>query len=246
MIPLVLLGAVLGLCMGSFVGTLVTREPDGWRGILLGRSRCSRCKARLTPVDLVPLWSWLARRARCRHCGAALPRFYPLVELAAAAVGALAFGLAAPAFALQAALLGWWLLALALIDLRSWRLPDALTLPLAALGMVAAWFGLLPGLTPTSALLGAGAGYLALAAVAWAYRRWRGRDGLGLGDAKLLAAAGAWLGPADLPHVVLLAALSGLLMALARRMPLRADSEVPFGPPLAAAFWVVFLWRALA
>lgn len=243
--PLALLGGLLGVCVGSFVGTLVCREPEGWRGILLGRSRCAHCGTALKAADLVPLGSWLASRGRCRHCGAQLSRFYPLVELAAAAIGVLAFSIAPP-FAPQAALLGWWLLALALIDLRTLRLPDALTLPLAGLGPVAAWFDLLPDLTLSSALLGAAAGYLTLATVAWAYRRWRGRDGLGLGDAKLLAAAGAWLGPAQLPHVVLLAALLGLLLALVRRTPLRGDSEVPFGPPLAAAFWVMFLWRVLA
>ena len=246
MLALAGVGAVLGLCVGSFVGTLVLREPEGWRGILLGRSHCPRCATPLGARDLIPLWSWLAARARCRHCGAPLPAFYPLVEIAAAAIGALAFGVATAPFAVPAAILGWWLLALALIDLRSWRLPDALTLPLIALGALAAWWGLTPELGPFASLLGAAVGYLALLAVAWAYRRLRAREGLGLGDAKLLAAAGAWLGAAPLPWVILLAAPMGLVLALARRAPLRGDSAVPFGPPLALACWLLFLWRASA
>ena len=187
MLALAGVGAVLGLCVGSFVGTLVLREPEGWRGILLGRSHCPRCATPLGARDLIPLWSWLEARARCRHCGAPLPAFYPLVEIAAAAIGALAFGVATAPFAVPAAILGWWLLALALIDLRSWRLPDALTLPLIALGALAAWWGLTPELGPFASLLGAAVGYLALLAVAWAYRRLRAREGLGLGDAKLLS-----------------------------------------------------------
>ncbi|MGD9510206.1 MAG: A24 family peptidase [Geminicoccaceae bacterium] len=244
MLALVALGTVLGLCVGSFVGTLVLREPEGWRGVLLGRSRCPRCHTPLGAADLIPLWSWLAARARCRHCGAALSPFYPLVEIAAAAIGAVAFFLISAPFNVPAAILGWWLLGLALIDLRSWRLPDVLTLPLVAFGIVAAWLGLLPEIGLLEALLGAACGYLALAAVSWLYRRLRKRDGLGLGDAKLLAAAGAWLGPAALPWVILLAAPLGLLLALARHTPLRGDSAVPFGPPLALAFWLLFLWRA--
>ena len=111
---------------------------------------------------------------------------------------------------------------------------------------LAAWTGLTPELGLLASLLGAAVGYLALLAVAWAYRRLRSRDGLGLGDAKLLAAAGAWLGPAPLPWVILLAAPMGLVLALARRAPLRGDSAVPFGPPLALACWLLFLWRASA
>ena len=122
-----------------------------------------------------------------------------------------------PPSAWLAALLGWWLLALALIDLRAWRLPDVLTLPLIAAGLAAAALGLLPAVDLLHALAGAAVGYLALAGIGWAYRRLRGRDGLGLGDAKLLAAAGAWLGVESLPWLVLIAALLGLALALAAR-----------------------------
>ena len=191
---LAILGGLLGLVVGSFVGTLVLREPDGWRGVLLGRSSCAACGAVLSTRDLVPLWSWLVTRGHCRHCGAALPVFYPVVEILAAVIGALAFGVPVPPFGPATALLGWWLLALALIDLRSWRLPDVLTLPLVVAGLVAAWLDFLPGTGLARAIAGAVLGYVALAGIAWVYRRLRHREGLGLGDAKLLAAAGAWLG----------------------------------------------------
>jgi leader peptidase (prepilin peptidase) / N-methyltransferase len=248
-----LAGALVGLCAGSFVGTLALRAPAGWRGMWWGRSRCPACGTTLAARDLVPLGSWLLAGGRCRHCGALLGAWYPLVELGAAAVGALSLGLLPAPEAWLAALLGWWLLALALIDLRSWFLPDALTLPLLAAGLLlAAWgeFGglrrLPTGVTPAGSLAGAAAGYLALAGIGYAYRRWRGREGLGLGDAKLLAAAGAWLGAASLPWVVLLAAVAGLALAAARGGDLRAETPVPFGPSLALAFWCCFLalaWR---
>ena len=220
------------------------REPSGWRGLLLGRSSCPACGTRLTARDLVPLWSWLAARGRCRHCGRGLAVFYPLVELAAAAVGTLALALVEPPSSLIAALLGWWLLALALIDLLSWRLPDALTLPLIVAGIAAAALGMLPTVDLFQALAGAAIGYLALAGIGWAYRRLRGRDGLGLGDAKLLAAAGAWLGVESLPWLVLISAVLGLALALARTQPVRAETAVQFGPPLALAFWGLFLAQA--
>ena len=240
----VLTGALLGLCVGSFVGTVVLREASGWRGLLLGRSACPACGTRLTARDLVPLWSWLAARGRCRHCGAAAPAFYPLVELAAAVIGALALTTIEAPVSLITAVLGWWLLALALIDLRTWRLPDALTLPLIAAGLGAAALDLLPAVRLLHSLVGAAVGYLALAGVGWAYRRLRGRDGLGLGDAKLLAAAGAWLGAEALPWLVLTAAILGLALALTRARPVRAETAVPFGPPLALAFWSLFVAQA--
>ncbi len=239
-----LAGALLGLCVGSFVGTVVLREPNGWSGVLLGRSACRSCGTQLGVTDLLPLWSWLASRGRCRHCGAALSAFYPSVELAAALIGTIAFSLIGGRLCLAAATLGWWLLALSLIDLRSWRLPDALTLPLVVAGIAGAALQLLPGVDLTGSLAGAAAGYLTLAAIAWGYRRLRGREGLGLGDAKLLAAAGAWLGIEQLPWLVLVAALLGLALALVRTAPLRAETAVPFGPPLALAFWGLFLLQA--
>jgi leader peptidase (prepilin peptidase)/N-methyltransferase len=218
-----------------------------------GRSRCPACGATLEARDLVPLGSWLLAGGRCRHCGGRLGAWYPLVELGAAAVGGLSLGLLPAPEAWLAALLGWWLLALALIDIRSWLLPDALTLPLLAAGLLLAAWGEFGGPRPSptgvtlaGSLVGAAAGFSALAGIGYAYLRWRGREGLGLGDAKLLAAAGAWLGAATLPWVVLLAATAGLALAVARGGNLRAETPVPFGPSLALAFWSCFLalaWR---
>jgi leader peptidase (prepilin peptidase)/N-methyltransferase len=213
-----------------------------------GRSRCPACRTPLRAADLVPLLSWLRLRGRCRYCGAALGAWYPLVELAAAAIGALSLALLPAPTAWLAALLGWWLLALATIDLVAWVLPDILTLPLIVAGLLlAAWGGPLSGLaSPGSSALGATFGYLALAGIGLAYRRLRGREGLGLGDAKLLAAAGAWLGIERLPVVLLAAALLGLALALLQHRELKAETALPFGPALALAFWGTFVLAARA
>ncbi len=238
------LAGLLGLCLGSFVCTLALRASDDWRGIWWGRSQCPACRATLGPRDLIPVISWIWSRGRCRHCGAAISPYYPLVEISAAAIGAVALAWLSGPEAWLAALLGWWLLALALIDLETWLLPDPLTLPLIAAGLVASATGTAPGGSLSNAAAGAAAGYLSLAGIGYLYQRLRGRDGLGLGDAKLLAAAGAWLGLASLPWLVLTAALLGLVLALIRAGPLRAETAVPFGPPLALAFWAMFLLRA--
>lgn len=140
-------------------------------------------------------------------------------------------------------ILGWTLLALAWIDWNTLRLPDALTLPLMACGLAAAWMDSPDALY--SSVVGALAGYGALFAVGALYRMLRGRDGLGRGDAKLLAAGGAWLGWTALPWVVLLAALLGLALALAHRargMSLTRETALPFGPPLACAIWIIWLY----
>ena len=221
--------SVLGACVGSFVGTLGRRVPEDWRGALAGRSACPACGATLGVRDLVPLLSWLALRGRCRHCARPIPPYYPLVELAALAIG-LVSGLAG---SVTAAPLGWTLLALALIDLRSGLLPDALTLPLAALGLT---------LHPTpDALIGAALGFLAFWAIAALYHRLRGAEGLGLGDAKLMAAAGAWLGWQGLPWVLLLGSLGTLIAARLAHRDLAATTAVALGPGLAAATWCVYL-----
>ena len=139
-------------------------------------------------------------------------------------------------------ILGWWLLTLAWIDADSFRLPDALTLPLILAGLGEALWRDPDQLTARAA--GAAIAYTALWALAAFYRRLRGREGLGMGDAKLLAAGGAWLGVVPLPDVLLLAACSALAYALLRGAEIRATLKVPFGPFLAGAIWLAWLWGA--
>ncbi len=229
--------------VGSFLGTLAQRLPAG-DPVVLARSRCGHCGHRLAALDLVPLASWLAAGRRCRYCGRPISVFYPAVELAACGVALWAsIALSGDRLWLGCAL-GWALLALALIDFRDYLLPDALTLPLVALGLVAA------ALDEPAALaahaLAAVAGFALFRLIAVAYRRLRGRDGLGEGDAKLLAAAGAWVSWQGLPDVVLIGAASSLALALvlgaSRVGGLRAEDRLPFGPGLCLGLWLVWLY----
>jgi leader peptidase (prepilin peptidase)/N-methyltransferase len=236
--PLLLLAAFVG----SFLGVVIRRLPEG-RPIVRGRSLCEQCGARLTPRDLVPLLSWLITRGGCRHCGHRLGWFYPAVELAAFAIAAIALAFDGVEQAWLDCLLGWWLLALGWIDARHWLLPDVLTLPLLVLGLALAAAFAPEDLADHAAA--AMLGYLALRAVAWIYQRLRHREGLGQGDAKLLAAAGAWLGIAALPQVILLAALAALVTAAGLALAgtrIRAHSALPFGPFLALATWLLWLF----
>lgn len=189
--------------------------------------------------------SWIVQRGRCRSCGAAIGVDHPLAELTGALIGAVAVALLPWPAAAALALVGWWLLGLALVDLASLRLPDLGTLPLLLAGIVAAALGLLP-ITAVEAALGATLGFLGFAALGFLWRRWRGVDALGLGDAKLLAAAGAWLGTATLAWVVLVAAVLGIGHALLAGRRLGSREPIPFGPALAAGFWLVLAARFLA
>jgi leader peptidase (prepilin peptidase) / N-methyltransferase len=232
--------------IGSFLGVLVRRLPDG-RPIAWSRSHCEWCGATLGARDLVPLWSWLAARGRCRHCGHPLGWFYPGIELGALAVALAAVAVDGGEGVWLDCFLGWWLLALAWIDIRRWVLPDALTLPLVIAGLAAA-----AAFDPerlTERALGAAIGYLSLRLVALIYRALRGREGLGGGDAKLLAASGAWVGAGALPQLVFAAAVSGLLAAGCMRLAgvrLGARSALPFGPFLAFATWLIWLFGTFA
>lgn len=231
--------------IGSFLGVVIRRLPEG-RALVWARSSCESCGAVLRPGELVPLVSWMISRGRCRHCGAVFGWFYPAIELAALAVALIALAVDDAEAAWLDALLGWWLLALAWIDLRRWILPDALTLPLILAGLLAA-VAFDPDALAHRAF-GAALGYVALRLIAWAYARLRGREGLGQGDAKLLAAGGAWLGAMALPQVILLAAVGGLIAAAALRLsgtPIRAHSALPFGPFLALAIWALWLFGPL-
>jgi leader peptidase (prepilin peptidase)/N-methyltransferase len=234
-----ILGGVSGLIAGSFLATLVLRWPRCEQPI--GRSRCESCGAQLGAAELVPLLSYALQRGRCRRCNAPIDRLHPIIELAAAAIGLIAFAAVPNPAGFAGALLGWILLALIVLDMQHQWLPDALTLPLLGLGLV-----LGPAPLPDR-LLAAGLGGSVLLAIRFAYQRLRGREGLGLGDVKLMAALGAWLSPAFLPPLLLVAALIGFAMAGLLRLrgqPVGPEVRLPFGACLAMAGFP--MWLALA
>ncbi|MBE0490583.1 MAG: prepilin peptidase, partial [Halomonas sp.] len=254
------LAAFIGLCLGSFLNVVIVRLPVmlmlGWRAearealelpeeeqarfnLATPRSMCPSCEAAIAWHDNLPVVGWLKRRGRCANCDAAISPQYPLVELAGGALTLAVVALFGPSwqglFVLGACLS---LLAMAVIDLRTQLLPDILTLPLL-------WAGLLyqllfqPLLLP-SAVIGAMAGYLALWSFYWAFKLLTGKEGMGYGDFKLLAALGAWMGWQYLPLLLILSAgigaIIGILMQLA--VPRLRGAPMPFGPYLALAGWV--------
>lgn len=235
-----------GPAVGSFLAAVADRLPRG-EDVLLRRSACRSCGARLRWHALLPVLSFLALRGRCRVCGAAIPRRLLEAELAGLGLGVAAVALAGgPAQAVVAALFLWCLLGLALCDMAALRLPDALTLVLvlAGLGLAA----LDPGRGLPAGLLAGAAGAGAFLALRLGYRVLRGREGLGLGDVKLMAGIGAGLGLMALPLVALLAsgaalALAGLARARGGPAPAR-DAVLPFGAYLAAA--AAALWMLAA
>jgi leader peptidase (prepilin peptidase)/N-methyltransferase len=183
--------------------------------------------------------SWLALGGRCRHCGHPLSAVYPLIEIAALLVAAMAVAAASGALLWASCALGWTLLALAALDVRHFVLPDALTLPLAPAGLLVAYLEEPSDLT--AHVVGAIAGGLFFLLVRALYLRLRGREGLGLGDVKLFAACGAWAAWQDLPGILLVAAAGGLAAALAGRLfgrPIAPDARAPFGAYLCIALWL--------
>ena len=249
--------AVIGLCVGSFLNVVIHRLPKmmerGWADqcaelagrapeprprydLVAPRSACPACGHAIGALENVPVLSWLALRGRCRACRAPISPRYPIVELAAGALALAAVWQFGPgAKGLAACALLWALLALAFIDADTQLLPDDITLPLLWGGLAANLFGLFVPLE--SAVIGAMAGYLALWAVYWLFKLIRGKEGMGYGDFKLLAALGAWLGWPMLPQIVLvssvLGAVGGILMIVLKGR----DKAVPlpYGPWLAGA-----------
>ena len=229
--------------VGSFLGVLILRLPEN-DPVVLTRSMCADCGTQLGPLDLVPLASFALQHGRCRHCGQPIRWFYPAVELAA--IGVSVWATLASQTQHQAwagCLLGWTLLTLSWIDCLWLLLPDLLTLTLILAGLLIAI-----ATSPDDVFwhaLGVAGGYLGLRGVAAAYHLLRHREGLGEGDAKLLAAAGAWLGIWALPWLVLFAALAALAwagLAAAAGRSINATTALPFGPFLAASFWLLWLY----
>jgi len=260
---------LLAPSVGSFLAVLVERLPQQ-EDVITKASACRSCRTRLRARDLVPLLSYLLQRGRCRHCGAVIPTWLFYMEILAlgAAVLALAAG-GGPAEILLSCLFLWLLLALAMSDLLWFCLPDLLTAGVFALGLGLA---VVTSLAPVPealgfALLGAGLGAGSFLALRSGYRALRHREGLGLGDVKLMVGLGAFAGPLDLPLLVLVAALLALLGGLwqylrsRRGVPGPAQQQIsvrsaageeaslalialPFGTALAAAAALIWLLRA--
>ncbi len=207
-------------------------------------SRCPHCGHRIRFYENIPVISWLLLRGRCSACKAPISWRYPLVEIASALLfGAIAWRIGAQPAALLWCGFGAALLALALIDWDTTVLPDALTLPLLWAGIVAAAFGWLPGLSLAGSIAGAAAGYLSLWSVYWLFKLTTGKEGMGFGDFKLLAALGAWLGWQAILPIVLFASVIGAVVGIGMKASgaLREGRFVPFGPFLAGGGLSVLL-----
>jgi len=231
--------------IGSFLGVVVTREAD-FTSIARGRSRCDSCGVTLAARDLIPIASFLALGGRCRVCKARISLFYPAIELAAVVPVAWAAPVQHGPIIIASAVYGWMLIALSWIDWRSFRLPDVLTLPLLGLGLAfAAAFDSARWLDHA---IGALAALFAFTGLALLYRLLRGREGLGFGDAKLAGAIGAFVGWQAIPVTLLLSALFGLVFFILRALlegRWSRDARIPFGPFLAAAGWITWLYGPL-
>jgi leader peptidase (prepilin peptidase)/N-methyltransferase len=257
--------AVFGLLLGSFLNVVIHRLPKmlerAWaaeaaelRGeeappserynLVVPHSHCPACGHRIGPLENIPLVSWLLQRGKCTACGTAIPARYPIVELATAVLSAVAiwrFG--ATAAGLGAVVLTAFLIALTFIDFDTHLLPDNMTLPLLWLGLLLNLWGVFAPLP--AAVIGAMAGYLSLWTIYWLFKLATGKEGMGYGDFKLLAALGAWFGWTALPAVILLASVVGAVVGIALIVVARHGREVPipFGPYLAGAGLLALYFR---
>jgi leader peptidase (prepilin peptidase)/N-methyltransferase len=247
MLIVFILGAmVLGAVIGSFLGVVLIRMPDG-RPLVMARSACDTCDKELEPFELVPVLSWVIQGGKCRECGSAIDRWQLAAELGAAAIGAIAVMLSY--FPIWAMLLGWQLLLLAMLDLRHMWLPRQLS---ALLGATGALFALVMGywaddvMILVQSMVGGVFGFAALWLLGQGYQMWRGQEGLGGGDPPLLGAIGLWLGPLGVIHTLLAASLLGLAVAFVlwrAGQKIAPDTMLPLGTLLALAAWPVFLWQ---
>ncbi len=258
---------IFGLIVGSFLNVVIHRVPimmeREWKqdcaetfpdlnipldnnkfNLSIPRSSCPRCKTPLRIIDNIPIISWLLLKGKCHHCKEPISIRYPLVELLTAIMSCtIAYYFELSYYSIALLFFSFALISATFIDLDTMLLPDSITLPLT-------WFGLflaLIGWSPVSlqdAVIGAIAGYLCLWSVYWVFKIVTGKEGMGYGDFKLLAALGAWLGWQHLPMIVLLSSFVGLIFGLIqlRLQKKGIDRQFPFGPYLAIAGWISLLW----
>ena len=255
---------VVGLMVGSFLNVVIYRLPvmmeREWeaqcaelRGetpppqetfnIAVPRSRCPKCGHAISALENIPVVSWLVLRGRCRGCQAPISPRYPLIEALCGLLSAYAgwkFGFTLAA--LGALLFIWAMIALTFIDFDTQLLPDDITLPLLWLGLLLNLGGNFADLK--SAVIGAMAGYLALWSVYWGFKLATGKEGMGYGDFKLLAAIGAWFGWQMLPMTILLSSVVGAVVGIALIVFARhgRNTPIPFGPYLATAGVIALFW----
>ncbi len=263
---------VFGLLVGSFLNVVIYRLPKmmeaDWRqqcieflhpvqaekatakpspkyNLVVPRSSCPVCSHKITSLENIPLLSYAALRGKCSGCNTAISARYPMVEaLTGTLTGFIAWHFGVTGAAMFAIIFVWALIALTFIDADTTLLPDDITLPLLWLGLLVNAGGMFTSLT--SAVLGAAAGYLVLWSVYWGFKLATGKDGMGYGDFKLLAAIGAWLGWQMLPLVILLSAVVGTVIGIAGIIIQGRDkgAKLPFGPYLAVAGLIALIWGA--
>ncbi len=265
---LIALSLIGGLVIGSFLNVVIYRLPlqlqTLWRrdardflghepealadrsadkfSLIFPPSRCRDCATPIKPWQNIPLISYLLLRGRCGTCAAPISLQYPTVELSCGLLSALViYQFGHTGQGLLALLFTWVLIALTGIDFNHQLLPDNLTLPLLWLGLLVNVFGVFTDLS--SAVIGAAAGYLSLWSIYWAFKLLTGKEGMGHGDFKLLAALGAWLGWQQLPLIILLSSLVGALVGSLLLLAQNQDRQqaIAFGPYLAIAGWIALL-----
>lgn len=261
---------LLGLLIGSFLNVVILRFPvmmfRSWKqdclemdsnlpkhpaiddlskpfNLLKPDSHCPKCQAPVRAWQNIPVLSWVLLRGKCAGCGTPIGLRYPAVEIATAILSTALLLVYPWGWQLAAMLVFTWLLiSMSVIDIDHQILPDTMTLSLLWLGLMVNSQGLFTDLE--SAVYGAAAGYLALWSVFWIFKLVTGKEGMGYGDFKLLAALGAWLGVQSLPLIILLSSVVGAVVGIAGIIILGRDKNVPipFGPYLAAAGWIAALW----
>jgi len=267
------LSFILALLVGSFLNVVIYRLPimmerewrkqceeltaeatedlpEGRFDLIAPRSRCPDCGHRITALQNIPVLSYLILRGKCAGCGKSISSRYPIIESLTAiltAVCAWHFGFGWEALA--AIFMTWMLIAISMIDIDRQLIPDSMSLPLLWTGLVLSLFHPMQEaqilfIEPKTAIVGALAGYLSLWSVYHLFRIVTGKEGMGYGDFKLLAAFGAWLGWELLPLIIMLSAVVGAVVGISMIVFRRHDRSVPipFGPYLAAAGWVAMLY----
>jgi leader peptidase (prepilin peptidase)/N-methyltransferase len=258
---------VSGLLAGSFLNVVILRLPRmlqySWRqecrdllehedatgpqmepvNLIRPRSHCPHCNHPITALENIPLVSYLLLRGKCSACHKPISIRYPIIELASCLLAViLAWHYGYGIQALLAVLLSWALLAVSVIDIDHQLLPDDITLPILWLGLLVNMFGIFTDIY--SSLIGAMAGYGILWTVFMLFRLCTGKDGMGYGDFKLLAALGAWLGWQMLPLIIILSSVCGAVIGIAMIVARKheRDRPIPFGPYLAMAGWIAMIW----